>query len=264
MLSERPCNPGNECDGHHPAHDSDGPTLHFEAQLLALSVVFQEQRGSYWGSARGEARFHRLYQQSPGLLKRQWFGARVVNYSKSKGLIRVSRNDASASAVTRRLVRVDLRVVMKLILGAVAIALAGNSAPAPLPYKLPSEVGGFAFGDSVNQLRQKCEKLGPMKGKEDRPRFRYIAEHNFAFCEDVKPGKPYLPATAVLTFLIKDNAAMSISAELPIATLMEYARQIARSENAQVDGNHYCKTFPDGVGGVCVDLETKILLLTLR
>lgn len=152
---------------------------------------------------------------------------------------------------------------MKLLLGSVAIALAGGSTPAALPYKLPLDVGGFAFGDDVETLRGKCDKLGAREGKEDRPRFYADVKGNFAGCEDVKTGKPYLPAVTELTFVLRSGSLVSVSARLPMPTLLEYARQIARAPRAEVEGQRYCRTFADGVGGVCVDLATQVLMLTL-
>jgi hypothetical protein len=147
------------------------------------------------------------------------------------------------------------------LLAAVAIALA-DSPPPPLPTQLPAAVAGFAFGDGILALRDKCERLGARTPK-DRPRFYLDPQHRFASCDDVQPDKPYMPNLSRLIFMLEGKSTFSIGADVPTPVLLEHARQIARTRGAQVEGQHFCRKFPDAVGAVCVDLETKTLMLTL-
>jgi hypothetical protein len=150
---------------------------------------------------------------------------------------------------------------MKLILASLVATLAGGSAPS-LPAKLPANIAGFEFGDSIPDLKTRCEKLGPNK-HEGMPRFSLFKDHTFAWCVEVPIGKPYLPRVGSLYFHIRGEKLWAIDADLPLPTLLEHARAIGKREGAVVSGGLHCAPFADGVGAVCVDLEARRLSFQL-
>ncbi len=145
---------------------------------------------------------------------------------------------------------------MKAFALALVLPLAG-SGEAHLPSRFPIAIAGFQFGDSFTAVRERCEKLGTVKG---RPRFA-LAEDSRASCEAVALGKAYLPRVGKLRFIFDGGNLKIMVVTMDLEKLAAAAREMVEriGESAKIRDGVYCVGYADGTGNTCVNLTDRYI-----